>query len=142
MCLGAARRDGFSGTISDLGGPTAVRDGGIGIWGADFPPVSVRDMVGAQRRLLDALGVRRVRLVIGGSLGGMQVLEWSLSDERVAAAVVVASSARHSAWCIAQSEAQRSAIAADPLWSDGRYDPEKPPALHMQAAFNVIRVHS
>ena len=78
--------------------------------------VSIRDMVRVQMALLDALGVRRLRLVIGGSLGGMQVLEWALLDpERVEAIAAIATSGRHSAWCIALGEAQRQAIRIDPV---------------------------
>lgn len=115
-------------------GPTSPRSGSGSSWGPDLPPITVRDMVEVQRRLLAALGVRGIRMVIGGSLGGMQVLEWVLSDPRVRAAVVIAASARHSAWCIAQSEAQRAAIAADPRWADGRYAPGNPPAAGLSAA--------
>lgn len=115
-------------------GPTSPRLPGGSIWGPDFPSITVRDMVTVQRRLLDSLGVHRIRLVIGGSLGGMQTLEWVLADERVGAASVIAASARHSAWCIAQSEAQRAAIVADPRWAGGRYDPETPPAAGLAAA--------
>jgi homoserine O-acetyltransferase len=102
-------------------GPTSARPGGER-WGADFPAVTVRDVVRVQAALLDALGVRRLRLVVGGSLGGMQVLEWALLfPQRVAAIAPIAVSARHSAWCIALSEAQRQAIYADPRWRGGRY---------------------
>jgi homoserine O-acetyltransferase len=88
-----------------------------------------------QASLLEALGVRRLRLVIGGSLGGMQVLEWALLfPERVAAIAPIAISARHSAWTIAISEAQRQAIAADARWRDGSYLPEDPPAAGLAAA--------
>jgi homoserine O-acetyltransferase len=97
--------------------------------------VSVRDIVRVQAALLEALGVRRLRLVIGGSLGGMQVLEWALvHPERVAAIAPIAISARHSAWTIAISEAQRQAIAADPRWRGGHYPPEDPPAAGLAAA--------
>ena len=115
-------------------GPTSPRSDDVTDWGPDFPPISVRDMVQVQRLLLDALGVRRIRLVIGGSLGGMQALEWAVSDPRVASTVTIAATARHSAWCIAQSEAQRAAIAADPRWCGGRYRPENPPASGLAAA--------
>ena len=115
-------------------GPTAPAPESDTQWGADFPAVTVRDMVELQRRLLDVLGVNRIRLVIGGSLGGMQALEWPLLDARVESAVVIAASARHSAWCIAQSEAQRAAIAADPKWRGGRYLPHDPPTGGLSAA--------
>jgi homoserine O-acetyltransferase len=121
-------------------GPTSRRPGSPAPgspswWGADFPEITVRDMVRVQARLLDALGVRRLRLVLGGSLGGMQVLEWPLLfPDRVEAIVPIAVSARHSAWCIGLSEAQRQAIAADPRWREGRYPPEDPPSAGLAAA--------
>jgi homoserine O-acetyltransferase len=115
-------------------GPTTRKQEAGAQWGADFPAVTVRDIVEVHRRLLDALGVARIRLVIGGSLGGMQTLEWLLLDDRVEAAVVIAASARHSAWCIAQSEAQRAALAADPRWCGGRYHPIRPPEAGLAAA--------
>jgi homoserine O-acetyltransferase/O-succinyltransferase len=103
-------------------GPTSLRPGGRGRWGGDFPAVTVRDIVRVQGALLDALGVKRLRLAIGGSLGGMQVLEWALLfPERVDAIAPIAVSARHSAWCIGLSEAQRQAIYADPRWRGGYY---------------------
>jgi homoserine O-acetyltransferase len=97
-------------------GPASPRPDGGGLWGPDFPPVTVRDMVRLQAALLDALGVRRLRLAIGGSLGGMQVLEWALlHPDRVEAIAPIATSGRHSAWCIALGEAQRQAIQVDPV---------------------------
>jgi homoserine dehydrogenase/pimeloyl-ACP methyl ester carboxylesterase len=97
--------------------------------------VSIRDMVRAQRALVGALGVRRVRMVIGGSLGGMQALEWPLLyPELTEALVFIASTARHSAWSIGISEAQRQAIFADPRWRGGRYDPDAPPTAGLAAA--------
>lgn len=86
-------------------------------WGRRFPRLTVRDLVRAQQRVLDHLGVRQVRLVLGGSLGGMQALEWALLDARVRAAAVIAAPARHEAWAIAWSAAQRQALAADPAWA-------------------------
>ncbi|MGA8055661.1 MAG: homoserine O-acetyltransferase [Burkholderiales bacterium] len=84
-------------------------------WEERFPRVTLRDQVNAQIALADALGVRGIRLVIGGSMGGLQALEWALLDPaRVAAVAAVAASARHSPWCIVWSEAQRMALAADP----------------------------
>src|SRR5512133_722401 len=104
-------------------------------WLGTFPAITVRDMVRAQHALATALGVKRVRMVIGGSLGGMQALEWALSYPAMVEAVVfIASTGRHSAWCIGLSEAQRQAIYADPRWRDGRYDPAAPPADGLAAA--------
>lgn len=119
-------------------GPLAARPGGTGRYGPGFPAVSVRDIVRAQAALLDALGVRRLQLVAGGSLGGMQALEWAaLYPGRVAAVAALAVSGRHSAWCIGLSEAQRQALYADPLWQDGAYDPAAPPAAGLRAARTV-----
>ncbi|HEU4383289.1 MAG TPA: homoserine O-acetyltransferase [Anaeromyxobacteraceae bacterium] len=104
-------------------------------WLGDFPAYTVRDMVRLQRELLRMLGVRRVRMAIGGSLGGMQTLEWALMyPELVEAIVPIANPARHSPWAIGLSEAQRQAIFADPLWRGGRYDPGQPPAAGLAAA--------
>jgi homoserine O-acetyltransferase len=104
-------------------------------WLGSFPAITVRDMVRVQHVLATSLGVNRIRLVIGGSLGGMQVLEWALlHPEMVEASAFVASTARHSAWCIGLSEAQRQAIYADPRWNDGRYDPAEPPSAGLAAA--------
>jgi homoserine O-acetyltransferase len=116
-------------------GPTSIDPGTGRPYLGDFPAISVRDMVEAQRRLVTALGVKKIRMVIGGSLGGMQTLEWGLmAPEMVESLGFVASTARHSAWCIGLSEAQRQAIAADPRWKDGRYDPDDPPAAGLAAA--------
>ena len=77
-----------------------------------FPEITIRrDMVRLQGVLLEALGVRSLQLAIGGSLGGMQVLEWALLyPDRVRASAVIATPGRHSAWCIGLGETQRQAI--------------------------------
>ena len=104
-------------------------------YGGAFPAVSVRDMVQAQARLLDELDIAKLALVIGGSLGGMQVLEWAaLYPERVGAIVAIGCGARQSPWAIAWSEAQRQAIFADPNWRGGDYSPAAPPAAGLAAA--------
>lgn len=82
--------------------------------GKDFPSVTVRAMVDAQRLLLDHLGVKTLRLVIGGSLGGMQALEWAVGHpERVEAAAVIAAPARQTAWARAFNHIQRRALELD-----------------------------
>lgn len=87
----------------------------------EAPSVTVRDVVHVQRQLLDGLGVERLRLVIGGSMGGMQALEWALLyPDLVEAIAVLAAPAVHAPWAVALSEAQRQAIFADPEWPRGR----------------------
>jgi homoserine O-acetyltransferase len=116
-------------------GPASTDPRTGAVFGPDFPPITVRDMVRLQVALLDRLGIDRLRLVIGGSLGGMQALEWALvAPERVAAVVAIATSGRHSPWCIGLSEAQRAAIRADARWRGGRYPPELPPQAGLAAA--------
>lgn len=91
-------------------------------WGLSFPVITIADMVRAQAMLLDHLGITRLFAVIGGSMGGMQVLEWaSLYPERVFAAVPIATAAHHSAQNIAFHEVGRQAILADPDWCGGDY---------------------
>jgi homoserine O-acetyltransferase len=116
-------------------GPTSAAPGGRARWGAEFPDVTVRDMVAVQARLLDALGVRRLRLVVGGSLGGMQALEWAASlPGRVDSIAALATCGRHSAWCIGLSEAQREAIRSDPNWRGGCYAEDDQPVLGLAVA--------
>jgi homoserine O-acetyltransferase len=104
-------------------------------YGPDFPRITIRDMVAVQHRLVTALGIERLSLVVGASLGGMQVLEWGCMYPEMAGALMpMGISGRHSAWCIAQSEAQRMAIAADADWRDGWYDPLLQPAKGLAAA--------
>ncbi len=104
-------------------------------YGPDFPRITIRDMVEVERRLVRSFGIERLSLVVGASLGGMQVLEWGCMYPEMAGALMpMGISGRHSAWCIAQSEAQRMAIAADADWNDGWYDPELQPAKGLAAA--------
>lgn len=91
-------------------------------WGADFPVVTVEDWVNAQARLLDALGIQRLAAVMGGSLGGMQVLSWTLQHpDRVAHAVAVATAPNLSAENIAFNEVARRAIITDPDFHGGHF---------------------
>jgi homoserine O-acetyltransferase len=91
-------------------------------WALAFPVITIRDMVRAQKRLLEHLGIDTLFCVIGGSMGGMQVLEWAASyPECIFAAVPIAAAARHSAQNIAFHEVGRQAIMADPDWCSGRY---------------------
>ena len=91
-------------------------------YGLRFPVITIRDMVQAQARLLDQLGIEKVFCVTGGSMGAMQALEWAHRfPERVTSAVPIAGSYRHSAQNIAFHEVGRQAIMADPEWRQGNY---------------------
>jgi homoserine O-acetyltransferase len=103
-------------------GPTHVNPATGQPWGADFPVVTVEDWVNAQARLLDALGIEQLAAVLGGSLGGMQTLSWTLQyPERVRHAVVVASAPNLTAENIAFNEVARRAIVTDPDFHGGHY---------------------
>ena len=102
-------------------GPTTERAEGQ-LWGADFPVVTVEDWVQAQAALLDALGIEQLAAVMGGSLGGMQALSWTVQyPQRVRHAVVVASAPNLTAENIAFNEVARRAIVTDPDFHDGHY---------------------
>jgi homoserine O-acetyltransferase len=105
-------------------GPREPREpGGDGEpWGIDFPPITIRDMVRAQKRLIEHLGITKLFAVVGGSMGGMQVLEWAVTyPECVFAAVPIATAPYHTAQNIAFHEVGRQAIFADPDFRGGRY---------------------
>ncbi|MGH8166242.1 MAG: homoserine O-acetyltransferase MetX [Woeseiaceae bacterium] len=123
------------GSCYGTSGPVSLQpDTGIR-YRAAFPRVTVRDMVEVQRALIDHLGIERLALVTGPSLGGMQALEWALMyPERVESIAPIGVGGRHSAWCIAMSEAQRHAIYADPDWQDGHYTDERAPEKGLSAA--------
>lgn len=89
-----------------------------------FPYITIRDIVAAQERLLTKLGIHRLHTIIGGSLGGMQALEWAaMFPDRVGRIVPIATSGRFSAQGIAYNEVQRRAIMLDPAWNGGDYEP-------------------
>jgi homoserine O-acetyltransferase len=100
-----------------------------------FPVITIRDMVRAQALLLDHLGIETLAAVVGGSMGGMQALSWPATfPQRVRAAVVIASTARHTAQNIAFHEVGRQAIMADPKWRGGDYPADDPPAAGLSVA--------
>ena len=103
-------------------GPASINPATGQVWGLDFPVITIRDMVRAQAALLDHLGIGTLFAVVGGSMGGMQVLQWAVSyPERVFAALPIACATRHSAQNIAFDEVGRQAVMADPEWRHGRY---------------------
>lgn len=121
-------------------GPASIAPDGLP-WGARFPKITLRDQVRLQIALADALNIRRIEFVIGGSMGGLQALEWAVLDpQRTRAVVSIAASGRHSAWCVVWSEAQRAALAADPRYRAGRYDPAAPPIDGLAAARAIAMI--
>ncbi len=115
-------------------GPLSVNPDTGRPYGPDFPETTIRDTVRLHKELVEALGVRHIRFVTGGSMGGMQVLEWAFYRDLVGAIVPIAVGARHSSWCIGWSEMQRQTIYADPNWKGGRYAPDEPPSSGLAAA--------
>ena len=91
-------------------------------YGLEFPAITIRDMVNAQKCLLDHLGIDRLLAVAGGSMGGMQALQWVVSyPEKVTSAILIATTAEHTPQQIAFNEVGRQAIMADPNWNNGDY---------------------
>jgi homoserine O-acetyltransferase/O-succinyltransferase len=104
-------------------------------WAMSFPSVSIADMVRVQKMLIEHLGISRLLAVAGGSMGGMQALEWAVTyPEHVAAAIPIATTARHSAQQIAFNEVGRQAVMADPDWNGGNYYGGRPPARGLSVA--------
>jgi homoserine O-acetyltransferase len=103
-------------------GPSSIDPATGKPWGLSFPVITIADMVRAQVMLVDALGVDQLFAVVGGSMGGMQALQWAADyPERVYSVVCLAAAARHSAQNIAFHELGRQAIMADPDWRGGDY---------------------
>lgn len=116
-------------------GPASIDPDTEKPYGMTFPVVTIGDMVDAQKQLMDHLGVHRLHAVIGGSVGGMQALEWSVRyPEMVDSAVLLATTTRHSALAIAFNEVARQSIMADPNWNGGDYYPGKKPDLGLAVA--------
>lgn len=103
-------------------GPTSINPENGKEYGADFPIVTVRDWVNSQVRLGEALGIKQWAAIIGGSLGGMQVLQWAIDyPDRLRHAVIIAAAPKLSAQNIAFNEVARQAIMSDPNFHEGRY---------------------
>jgi homoserine O-acetyltransferase len=119
-------------------GPSSIDPATGRPFALSFPLVTIGDMVQAQKHLIDHLGIERLLAVIGGSMGGMQVLEWSVRfPHKVRSAIPIASATRHSAMAIAFNEVARQAIISDPNWRQGNYYEHQPPT-HGQAVARMI----
>ena len=116
-------------------GPSSLNPKTQKPYGLEFPVITIGDMVRAQRALMDHLGIQKILSVIGGSIGGLQVLEWAVQyPDIVFSAVPLATTARHSALAIAFNEVARQAIMADPHWNRGDYYDGKKPDLGLAVA--------
>src|SRR6185312_10688365 len=116
-------------------GPTSINPDTGEPFRLTFPMLTVRDLVAIQARLIEQLGVLSLQAVIGGSLGGMQVLEWAaMYPERLRKAIPVATSGRFSAQGIAFNEIQRRVIMLDPAWNDGNYREDAAPSTGLAIA--------
>ncbi|MDO4630815.1 MAG: homoserine O-acetyltransferase [Corynebacterium sp.] len=102
-------------------GPASLDPDGVP-WGSRFPAISIRDLAEVEKQFLDVIGIKQILAVLGGSMGGARTLEWTLMyPQFITAALVLAVSARASAWQIGIQTAQISAIEQDPNWHDGDY---------------------
>lgn len=116
-------------------GPASINPQTNKPYGPDFPVVTIGDMVRAQKTLLDHLGIEKLLAVTGGSIGGMQVLEWSVRyPDRIVSAIPLATTTRHSALAIAFNEVARQSIMADPKWNNGDYHAGERPDLGLAVA--------
>jgi homoserine O-acetyltransferase len=123
------------GGCSGSSGPGSIDPATGQRYAMHFPVITIRDMVRAQALLLDHLGVGVLQAVVGGSMGGMQALDWAVAfPDRVRSVIAIASAARHSAQNIAFHEVGRQAIMADPNWAGGDYPVDRPPAAGLAVA--------
>ncbi len=116
-------------------GPSSINPATGCPYAMSFPVITISDMVRAQKMLIDSFGIQRLLAVSGGSMGGMQALEWAVAfPESVVSAIPIASTTRHSAQQIAFNEVGRQAIMADPDWNEGNYYTKTPPGRGLAVA--------
>ena len=131
----------FLGSCMGSTGPCSYNPKTVEPYGLKFPMVTIGDMVTAQRALLDHLRIDKLLSVIGGSIGGMQVLEWSVRfPDIVLSAIPLATTTKHSALTIAFNEVARQAIMADPNWNEGNYYAGSKPKLGLALARMISHI--
>ncbi len=110
------------GSCYGTSGPASVNTLTNSEYRLSFPKITVRDMVRAQKALFDFLEIKSIKFAVGGSLGGMQIIEWAIMYENMIESIMpIAASVGHSPWAIGLNEASRSAITNDPTWNNGNY---------------------
>ncbi len=116
-------------------GPSSINPKTDKPYGLSFPLVSIGDMVEAQKNLIDHLGIEKLLSVVGGSMGGMQVLQWMISyPNRIRSAIPIATTLKHTPQQIAFNEVGRQAVMSDPDWRNGDYYFHSPPAKGLAVA--------
>ncbi|MGQ9722801.1 MAG: homoserine O-acetyltransferase MetX [Candidatus Jordarchaeum sp.] len=116
-------------------GPSSINPKTNKPYALEFPIITIKDMVNAQRHLIDHLGIEKLLTVVGGSMGGMQVLQWMVSyPDRILSAIPIATALKHTPQQIAFNEVGRQAIMADPDWKNGNYYGDSPPAKGLAVA--------
>jgi homoserine O-acetyltransferase len=124
-------------------GPVSINPDTGQTYGASFPPVTVRDMVNLQYALIRKLDVKRLLTVTGGSLGGMQALEWAIMHpEMVSSLIPIATSVQHSAWAIGLNHLARQAIKNDPEWKNGDYRQQPVNGLSLARQIGMVSYRS
>ncbi|MCP3874003.1 MAG: homoserine O-acetyltransferase [Desulfobacteraceae bacterium] len=123
------------GSCAGSTGPSSINPETNKEYGTHFPMITIGDMVEAQKALFDHLKIKSILSVIGGSVGGMQVLEWCVRyPGMIKSAIPLATTTKHSALAIAFNEVARQAIMADPNWNDGHYYSDKKPDMGLALA--------
>ena len=131
----------FLGGCKGTTGPSSINPKTGKPYALGFPIITIEDMVKVQKKLIDHLGINKLLCVAGGSMGGMQAMDWSLSyPENVRSAIIIASTSRLSAQGIAFNEVGRYSIISDPNWNNGDYYDKEPPSTGLSIARMIAHI--